>query len=820
MDDINIASTLNGMYTGLANQADARSRAGYYNSLSAMNQQNMPIQAQNAANQNVLSQQAIQRGQADIDAKQSDAADAALISSVAQKHTKWEPAQQPPPTPQSAGQSAPASVPPPTPSSSLGSIIPFDANSYRAQSTQPNASSLASIGSPATPAMTAQPNSLSGLAGQNNISTPGVSTSNRSQLLTQNGIDPSLISKGLLEPGNINLQGRPLISMGNNQVGSEYSVSFTQDGKEVLVPTIFDGKAHTPQEAWQHYLQTGQHMGKYDNPQDADAAAELIHQREYAPGGSLAQSPIQSGLNAGITVKPGVDPLPPIKSYPPLSPTGGPAILDHPGLQAVTGAHNNQDTSMAVGNNPTFNPVQSYTAKGPNGQIGQFSMDRAGIIQDFMDQGRGDLATGLVKQWTDADTQSEQTKQAAIIKQHSRLAGTIAAFESLPDSMKPDAYSAIINQTKSEGTNTAGILPDAYDPNDKVGMAQLKSFEAQASTMAEKEKAKMDDVVATVGRQKTSETARHDKADEWLTNQKNQIEAAKAAQAASIGGIGNGLVGPAFRATLTPQQDNALSGVAIGLFKLPPRGAQTSQALMAAHQAFPDIDIPGAQKFTESLGNTSITSAGGLVNASNRMLGHTALMKDSDAKGADMNGGGILPNWAVSPINAASNTMSQSGGNAEAAWNTEHAKAVAEMTKSFKGAAGAESEQARDLKDLKFSDIPSRKDAVYQAYADLMHTQVNTIESQRANLYKNLDPGTSLLTPEGRASYIKLKGTDSGLLPMPGTIPGSKPMGNGNGGPGQNPGAANAPVANVAPIGTRVTMKDGTTKTKTVNGWE
>ena len=682
MDDINIASTLNGMYTGLANQADARSRAGYYNSLSAMNQQNMPIQAQNAANQNVLSQQAIQRGQADIDAKQSDAADAALISSVAQKHTKWEPAQQPPPTPQSAGQSAPASVPPPTPSSSLGSIIPFDANSYRAQSTQPNASSLASIGSPATPVMTAQP------------------------------------------------------------------------------------------------------------------------------------------ANAGIAVKPGVDPLPPIKSYPPLSPTGGPAILDHPGLQAVTGAHNNQDTSMAVGNNPTFNPVQSYTAKGPNGQIGQFSMDRAGIIQDFMDQGRGDLATGLVKQWTDADTQSEQTKQAAIIKQHSRLAGTIAAFESLPDSMKPDAYSAIINQTKSEGTNTAGILPDAYDPNDKVGMAQLKSFEAQASTMAEKEKAKMDDVVATVGRQKTSETARHDKADEWLTNQKNQIEAAKAAQAASIGGIGNGLVGPAFRATLTPQQDNALSGVAIGLFKLPPRGAQTSQALMAAHQAFPDIDIPGAQKFTESLGNTSITSAGGLVNASNRMLGHTALMKDSDAKGADMNGGGILPNWAVSPINAASNTMSQSGGNAEAAWNTEHAKAVAEMTKSFKGAAGAESEQARDLKDLKFSDIPSRKDAVYQAYADLMHTQVNTIESQRANLYKNLDPGTSLLTPEGRASYIKLKGTDSGLLPMPGTIPGSKPMGNGNGGPGQNPGAANAPVANVAPIGTRVTMKDGTTKTKTVNGWE
>jgi hypothetical protein len=112
-------------------------------------------------------------------------------------------------------------------------------------------------------------------------------------------VDPSLISKGLLEPGNIPLKDRPLIDMPGGQVGSEFSTSFNQNGKEVLVPTIFDGKQHSPKEAWAHYLKTGQHLGKYDNAEDADRAAEIIHQREYAPGGSLDQSAHQGSPSQG-----------------------------------------------------------------------------------------------------------------------------------------------------------------------------------------------------------------------------------------------------------------------------------------------------------------------------------------------------------------------------------------------------------------------------------------------------------------------------------------------------------------------------------------
>jgi hypothetical protein len=241
------------------------------------------------------------------------------------------------------------------------------------------------------------------------------------------------------------------------------------------------------------------------------------------------------------------------KAYAPLSPTNGPAILDHPELQKVTGAHNLQDTSMAVGDSPTFNAQQTYAAKGPNGQAGAFSLDRVGILKYLMDPNRpsagpddpggarSDLANGLVKQWTDADLQSEQTKQKQLVLQHATLAGHIAAFESLPESMKPQAYAGLIQQAQQEGINTSGFLPATYDPADKTGMAQLKDFEAQASTVAEREKAQFDKINSTINQQKegieqqtANEAGRHNKAEEYLTNQRNQIEAQKA-QAASTG---------------------------------------------------------------------------------------------------------------------------------------------------------------------------------------------------------------------------------------------------------------------------------------------
>jgi hypothetical protein len=354
-------------------------QTGYYNSLSGINRQNMPIQAQDAANRNALSQQAIQTGQMALDEKQQQQTDAAIIKQQAAGASSWAPAQSNTTTQQAP--STAATAPQGAPITSAGPV--------RAQTPQVQAPGLSSL-----------------------LTNPNALTANQSQVMQ-----------------------------------------------------------------WQ-------------NPSSA----------QTNPGAQ----------NAPIL------PPPPLKAYPLIGAPGAndPAILNHPELQAVTGAHNNQDTSGAVGSNPTFNAVQTYDAKGPDGQSGQFTLSRAKIISNLMDPNRPsagpgdpggarpDLANGLVKQWTDGDLQSEKAKQSALVVQHATLAGKIAAFEALPDYMKPDAYGSLMQETQQEGIKTAGILPDTYDPSDKTGMAQIKNFESQASTVAEREKAQLDKINSQINQQK------------------------------------------------------------------------------------------------------------------------------------------------------------------------------------------------------------------------------------------------------------------------------------------------------------------------------
>jgi hypothetical protein len=105
---------------------------------------------------------------------------------------------------------------------------------------------------------------------------------------------------GMVKPGNINLTTRPVVKNDDGSHSSEYSVSFEdENGHEVLVPTVVDGKFLTPdgkkpepgspaekamyKAAWTNYKKTGQHLGIYDTPEHADAAANLIHNRPTAP---------------------------------------------------------------------------------------------------------------------------------------------------------------------------------------------------------------------------------------------------------------------------------------------------------------------------------------------------------------------------------------------------------------------------------------------------------------------------------------------------------------------------------------------------------
>src|SRR2546425_10139618 len=76
-------------------------------------------------------------------------------------------------------------------------------------------------------------------------------------------------STGLLVPGNINLTTRPVVHTPEGPA-TVRSISFGEDGREVLVPTVSDdGRIMSDDEAIQNYRKTGRHLGIFRNPQSA-----------------------------------------------------------------------------------------------------------------------------------------------------------------------------------------------------------------------------------------------------------------------------------------------------------------------------------------------------------------------------------------------------------------------------------------------------------------------------------------------------------------------------------------------------------------------
>lgn len=85
-----------------------------------------------------------------------------------------------------------------------------------------------------------------------------------------------------IESGNIDWYNRPSVPMGLDKHGvglhgTVFSASREQNGQEVLYPTVYDGAQHTDDEAWQHYKDTGEHMGKFRNAAEATQYAQRYH---------------------------------------------------------------------------------------------------------------------------------------------------------------------------------------------------------------------------------------------------------------------------------------------------------------------------------------------------------------------------------------------------------------------------------------------------------------------------------------------------------------------------------------------------------------
>lgn len=83
-----------------------------------------------------------------------------------------------------------------------------------------------------------------------------------------------------VEQGNIDLNNRPVIHNRDGSISTLDSISIGENGREVLIPTIVNGKKVSDNDAINHYRKTGEHLGKFDSVDTANTYARALHETQ------------------------------------------------------------------------------------------------------------------------------------------------------------------------------------------------------------------------------------------------------------------------------------------------------------------------------------------------------------------------------------------------------------------------------------------------------------------------------------------------------------------------------------------------------------
>lgn len=87
------------------------------------------------------------------------------------------------------------------------------------------------------------------------------------------------MAPGILEVGNVNLIDRPKLATPDKGYQTVFTMTAGLDGgKTALLPRVIEGIMHTPEEAMQHFKDTGEHMGIFNSREAADAFDKQLHE--------------------------------------------------------------------------------------------------------------------------------------------------------------------------------------------------------------------------------------------------------------------------------------------------------------------------------------------------------------------------------------------------------------------------------------------------------------------------------------------------------------------------------------------------------------
>ena len=170
---------------------------------------------------------------------------------------------------------------------------------------------------------------------------------------------------------------------------------------------------------------------------------------------------------------------------------------------------------------------------------------------------------------------------------------------------------------------------------------------------------------------------------------------------------------------------------------------QREQLMSLVVQAYPNYNVADAeanQKFIKGLASSDAASPGGVVAASERLLGHTgSILQASDKIGGANGMFGTL--W-----DKTGGRLKGVGNPDVAQFELEKGKIMGELNKLATGGVPHAEELASDIKNLQWTDPPEVRNRVLYAAAQLGLEQTRAVELKRSNLLGSNAPQTSLLS--------------------------------------------------------------------------